>query len=197
MVGHAAYPGFTGESVPASGSPFFYDLLRSRIGFAGVVYTDDLTMGALAGSLAERAARSAAAGADVLVAARGIDDYAECVARVGEIKDSAEDAESRIANLRSRCRFSPRLPFTPEAWAALADEVKVFLEKLEKPREKRKDGEFLIAAAAVAAADESFQNGTSSSASPAAGSETAGPTPEEPSGRAPSIFMSRALISVA
>ncbi len=143
MVGHAAYPGFTGESVPASGSPFFYDLLRSRIGFAGVVYTDDLTMGALAGSLAERAARSAAAGADVLVAARGIDDYAECVARVGEIKDSAEDSESRIANLRSRCRFSPRLPFTPQAWASLADEVKVFLEKLEKPRERKKDGEFL------------------------------------------------------
>lgn len=142
MVGHAAYPGFTGETVPASGTPFFYELLRSRLGFTGVVYTDDLTMGALAGSLAERCAASAAAGADVLVVARGIDEYAECVDRVREIPDSPEAAMSRIANLRSRCRFSPRPPFTPEAWTSLADEVKVFLEKLEKPRERRREESF-------------------------------------------------------
>ena len=137
MVGHAAYPGFTGESVPASGTPFFYEMLRKRLGFTVVAYTDDLTMGALSGSLAERCARSAAAGADALVVARGIDEYAECVARVGEIALSPESAESRLANLRSRSRFSPRPPFTPEAWTALADEVKAFLERLERPRETK------------------------------------------------------------
>jgi len=71
MVGHAAYPGVTGGAVPASLSPLLYELLRKRLGFGGVVYTDDLTMGALGGSLAERAAAAAAAGADVLVAAKG------------------------------------------------------------------------------------------------------------------------------
>ncbi len=142
MVGHAAYPGFTGEAVPASRTAFFYEMLRSRLGFAGVVYTDDLTMGALAGSLAERCARSAEAGADILVAARGIDEYAECIARIGESPDSSRDAMSRIANLRTRCRFSPRPPFTPKAWSTLADEAKAFVEKLEKPREKNKDESF-------------------------------------------------------
>lgn len=143
MVAHAAYPGFTGKSVPASATPFFYEMLRSRLGFSRVVYTDDLTMGALAGSLAERCARSAAAGADVLVAAKGIDEYEECVARVGESPGSREDAMGRIANLRSRCRFSPRPPFTPQAWQQLADEVKLFLERLEKPREKTEEKSFL------------------------------------------------------
>ncbi len=142
MVGHAAYPGFTGESVPASASPFFYEMLRSRLGFTGVAYTDDLTMGALSGSLAERCARSAAAGADVLVAARGIGVYPECVARVAESAGPAEPTAIRLASLRSRCRFSPRPPFTPEAWSALADEAAAFVEKLGKPRETRADREF-------------------------------------------------------
>ena len=142
MVGHAAYPGLTGEPVPASLSTTLYDLLRGRLGFGGVVYTDDLTMGALGGSLADRAVAAAAAGADVLVAAKGIEEYAECVARVRETPGSPEAAESRIALLRSRCRSSPRPPFTPEAWEELADEVKAFLERLEKPRESRRDREF-------------------------------------------------------
>lgn len=142
MVGHAAYPGFTGEAVPASGTPFFYEMLRSRLGFGGVVYTDDLTMGALAGSLPDRCARSARAGTDVLVVARGIDEYEECVARVGEIAGTPESTANRIANLRTRCRFSPRPPFTPAAWEKLAGEVKAFLEKMEIPRERKKTAGF-------------------------------------------------------
>ncbi len=142
MVGHAAYPGLTGELVPASLSTTLYDLLRGRLGFGGVVYTDDLTMGALGGSLADRAATAAAAGADVLVAAKGIEEYVECVARVSETPGSPEAAESRVANLRSRCRFSPRPTFTPEAWEKLADEARTFLEVLEKPREERGETSF-------------------------------------------------------
>ncbi|HQR68834.1 MAG TPA: glycoside hydrolase family 3 N-terminal domain-containing protein, partial [Thermoanaerobaculia bacterium] len=84
MVGHAAYPGFTDDPLPASLTPFFYGMLRSRLGFAGVIYTDDLTMGALDGGLPGRCAAAAAAGADVLVVARGLDAYEACVARVRE-----------------------------------------------------------------------------------------------------------------
>ena len=142
MVGHAAYPGFTGDPVPASLSPFVYDLLRERLGFGGVVYTDDLTMGALGGSLSERAAAAAAAGADVLVAAKGIDEYAECVARVEEAASLPAAVARRLGDLRARCRTAPRPAFTPEAWSSLADEAKAFLALLERPRDKKNDERF-------------------------------------------------------
>ncbi|MCE7959660.1 MAG: glycoside hydrolase family 3 protein, partial [Acidobacteria bacterium ACB2] len=54
MVGHAAYPGLTGDQTPASLSPRVHALLRGDLGFDGVVLSDDLGMGALHGSLAER-----------------------------------------------------------------------------------------------------------------------------------------------
>ena len=142
MVGHAAYPGVTGAAAPASLSPLLYELLRKRLGFGGVVYTDDLTMGALGGSLAERAAAAAAAGADVLVAAKGIDEFEECLARVAETPGEPEAAARRIENLRGRCLSSPRPAFMPEAWEGLTEEARAFLESLERPREKREGSSF-------------------------------------------------------
>lgn len=142
MVAHAAYPGFTGDRSPASLSPLLYELLRKRLGFSGVVYTDDLTMGALGETLPERSAEAARAGADVLVVARGIDEYEECVARVGEVSGLPAEVSGRLDALRSRCRAAPRPTFTPAAWERLADEVRAFLELLETPRERKTDQGF-------------------------------------------------------
>ncbi len=137
MVGHAAYPGFTGGRLPASLSPFFYTLLRERLGFGGVVYTDDLTMGALEGSVPERSAAAAAAGADVLVVSKGFDEYEECTARVEESSGSRAETENRLNALREKCTAAPRPRFTEVAWQDLADDVKNFLESLETPRDKK------------------------------------------------------------
>jgi beta-N-acetylhexosaminidase len=139
MVAHAAYPGFTGEPVPASLSAFIYELLRKRLGFDGVAYTDDLTMGALGGTLPERSAAAARAGADVLVVAKGIDEYEECVARVEEASGLPADVARRLDDLRRRCLDAPRPGFTEPAWTALAGEARAFLESLERPRERRTD----------------------------------------------------------
>jgi beta-N-acetylhexosaminidase len=51
MVGHAHYPGFGDERpTPASLSSRIVDgFLRKKLGFEGVIITDDLTMGAIAG----------------------------------------------------------------------------------------------------------------------------------------------------
>lgn len=142
MVGHAAYPGFTGEASPASLTPFFYALLRERLAFRGVAYTDDLTMGALGGTLPDRCSSAAAAGADVLVVAKGIEEYEECVARVAESSGAPAATLARLDALRSRCSSAPRPAFTPQAWTKMADDVKAFLELLEKPREKKTEEEF-------------------------------------------------------
>ena len=136
MVGHAAYPGFTGETSPASLSPFFYSLLRDRLAFQGVAYTDDLTMGALGGTLPERCASAALAGADALVVAKGIEDYEESVARVAEASPAPAVTLARLDSLRARCASAPRPAFTPEAWIRLADEVTAFLEQLNNPGKK-------------------------------------------------------------
>ena len=137
MVAHAAYPGLTGGRDPASLSPLVYELLRKRLGFPGVVYTDDLTMGALGGTLPERSAQAARAGADVLVVAKGIDEYEACVARVGEAAGASDAVVHRLESLRARCKAAPRPAFTPAAWDRLSDEAKAFLEKFEREREGR------------------------------------------------------------
>jgi len=144
MVGHAAYPGFTGDKTPASLSPRIHALLRERIGWDGVVYSDDLLMGALSGSLPDRAAAAARAGCDVLVVSRGLDEAEGAADRLeAEGIGEAPEALARIAALRRRCATFPRTRFGPEAWDALRAEGERWLEVLSKPRAARDvDGPF-------------------------------------------------------
>jgi len=70
MTAHVAYPALDGD-VPATLSPNIVDgLLRQDLGFDGLVVTDALLMGAIAGKLGpgEAAVRALLAGCDVLLA---------------------------------------------------------------------------------------------------------------------------------
>lgn len=81
MVSHAAGPG----GVPASLSEkIATGLLRSRLGFEGAAFSDDLEMGALAafGSIAERCAAACRAGCDLLFVCSRFSDYPACVEEV-------------------------------------------------------------------------------------------------------------------
>ena len=142
LVGHAAYPGFTGDETPASLSPRIVSILRERIGFDGVVYSDDLGMGALgAMTVGERAERAARAGCDVLVVAQGLAQSVEAAERL-EALGLGEDpgALARIAALRTRCAGFPRKEFGPEAWDALRAEAVGWVEEAARPRERREPG---------------------------------------------------------
>ncbi len=145
MVGHAAYPGFTGDETPASLSPRIHAILRERIGWDGVVYSDDLGMGALGTrSLQERVSDAARAGCDALVVSASLADARVAVDRL-ETEGLADEPEAlaRIAALRRRAGGFPRTPFGPEAWNALRAEVESWLEELAKPRVSRSfDGPF-------------------------------------------------------
>jgi len=65
MTGHLLFTAWDADN-PATQSPFVIEeIIRKRIGFAGLLLTDDLDMEALSGSVPERAERAVAAGCDI------------------------------------------------------------------------------------------------------------------------------------
>jgi beta-glucosidase-like glycosyl hydrolase len=99
-------------------------------------------MGALEGSLPDRAERAAIAGCDLLVISKTFEAYEEAIARVAATKGEDEEARRRRLDiLRMKCVESPRPAFSLAAWQSLADDVERFLELLEKPRVKREKEE--------------------------------------------------------
>lgn len=70
MVAHAAYPAVTRTGIPASLSPkWIADILRKRIGYRGLVVSDDLEMGGVqaAAPIDEAAVDTLHAGADMFL----------------------------------------------------------------------------------------------------------------------------------
>lgn len=81
MVSHAAGP----DGRPASLSPDVATrLLREALGFRGATFSDDLEMGALSGfgGLPERCVRASAAGCDLLLVCRRVEEFPACVEAV-------------------------------------------------------------------------------------------------------------------
>ncbi len=73
MVAHAAYPGATSENLPATLSrKLIAGVLRKRIGYRGLVVTDDMDMGALlaAAPIEEAAVQTLRAGSDLFLICR-------------------------------------------------------------------------------------------------------------------------------
>lgn len=106
MTAHTLVPEW--DSRPATLSPVaIRTWLRQNLGFGGVVMTDDLEMGALAGhTQAPQAARQAlAAGADLLLICQDVQaawETAELLAHDEEIGDLGKEAARRLADLRQR-----------------------------------------------------------------------------------------------
>ena len=73
MMGHLLVPGLTSGTTPTTWTPAAYYELRT-MGFSGVIFTDDLGMGALSAenSVARRASRAINAGADMVLYATTI-----------------------------------------------------------------------------------------------------------------------------
>jgi beta-N-acetylhexosaminidase len=92
MTAHLLYPAWDPER-PATLSPtIIADIIRTRIGFEGLLMSDDLAMEALTGTFAERAGAAIAAGCDIALHCSGVLTESEEVAgAAGEIKAAAAE----------------------------------------------------------------------------------------------------------
>ncbi len=113
MTAHIVYTAWDAER-PGTLSPYVIEeIIRKRIGFDGLLMTDDIDMKALSGTPAEKAAGAVAAGVDLVL---------DCWARMDEMVAIA-DALSDIGD-RSRERLDAAMAFRkPPEPARFADLV--------------------------------------------------------------------------
>jgi beta-N-acetylhexosaminidase len=99
MTAHVLYPALD-PTRPATLSPrVIAEVIRKEIGFRGVLLSDDLSMGALRGSLRERTAAARAAGCDVALHCNGdLAEIGEVLGAAGPLEgDSAARAAAALA----------------------------------------------------------------------------------------------------
>ncbi len=100
MTAHITYSAF-GAARPATFSASVIDgVVRGRIGFSGVLMSDDLSMAALGGSLASRADRALAAGCDLVLHCNGRRE--EMIEVAGAVGRLAGDPRARTAAALAR-----------------------------------------------------------------------------------------------
>jgi beta-N-acetylhexosaminidase len=105
MVGHANYPAYDRDGLPATLSPTLLDaLLRGEVGFSGVVLSDDLDMKALDGwgEVAKRAEAALVAGCDLLLVTGDLEAAVEAARRLDapEHEERRRRAGARLSRLR-------------------------------------------------------------------------------------------------
>lgn len=117
MTAHVVYAAIDAERPATTSKCVIDEVIRGHIGFDGALMSDDLSMGALAGSLAGRAEAAFAAGCDLALHCNGrLDEMAEVASRSplldGEAARRCAQALARlhpaaqIAQGEARARFS-------------------------------------------------------------------------------------------
>ena len=95
MTAHILYPAWD-QDRPATLSPaIIADIIRGKLGFDGLLMTDDIAMEALSGSVAARATAALAAGCDVVLHCSG--EAADNAALAGALGGMSEAATARLA----------------------------------------------------------------------------------------------------
>ncbi|MEL6700431.1 MAG: glycoside hydrolase family 3 N-terminal domain-containing protein, partial [Pseudomonadota bacterium] len=119
MTAHLIFEAFDPD-LPATTSQVMHGVLRNEIGFGGLLMTDDLSMEALSGSVADRSRASLDAGCDVILHCNGILTEMEAVAtEAGKL--------SALAQTRAEAALARRQTPDDVDMAALAAEFDALL----------------------------------------------------------------------
>jgi beta-N-acetylhexosaminidase len=123
MTAHVVYPAIDDE--PATLSSRWIDgVLRKELGFSGVVFTDDLEMGAITkgGGIADAAVRAIRAGVDGLLVCSRRDEVGAVVERLRIEADAdaafADRCAEALQRLRSLAKAHPPRPVSADRLAA-------------------------------------------------------------------------------
>jgi beta-N-acetylhexosaminidase len=95
MTAHVVFTAIDPVAPATTSVTIVRDVIRDSIGFAGLLMSDDVSMGALSGSLAERTRAALAAGCDIVLHCNGRIDEMRAVA--AEAPELAGEAERRAA----------------------------------------------------------------------------------------------------
>lgn len=102
MTAHMVYTAYDPDAA-ATVSRRVIRLIRERIGFGGLLMTDDLSMEALGGSITDRTRASLKAGCDVILHCNGeMPEMREIAAAAGRMNAPAHDRARRALRLRTR-----------------------------------------------------------------------------------------------
>jgi beta-N-acetylhexosaminidase len=102
MTAHVVFSAFDPVAPATTSSTMVQDVIRDSIGFAGLLMSDDISMGALSGTLAGRAAAAIAAGCDVVLHCNG--DIEEMRAVAGAVPRLSGRAQGRAATALAQRR---------------------------------------------------------------------------------------------
>ncbi|HEX8167973.1 MAG TPA: beta-N-acetylhexosaminidase [Beijerinckiaceae bacterium] len=118
MTAHVVYTALDPDR-PATTSPTVIgEVIRSHMGYDGLVMSDDLSMNALSGTLAERARAAFAAGCDMALHCNGRLDEMDAIA--SETPELAGEAKRRADAALGRIRHEPEPLNVVDARARLA-----------------------------------------------------------------------------
>lgn len=117
MTAHVVYTAVDPVAPATTSARVIAEIIRGSIGFDGALMSDDLSMGALSGTIAERTRASLAAGCDLILHCNGkLDEMAEVAASTPPLKgDAARRADAALKSRRpaapcdiaeARARFS-------------------------------------------------------------------------------------------
>ncbi len=106
MTSHAMYPGLDPGTPATLSRKIITDLLRKKLGFGGLVITDDLEMGAVAGGLgvAGSAVEAFKAGVDILLVCENFDSIVESIDAVKRAVIRGDIPPSRLRESTGRIR---------------------------------------------------------------------------------------------
>ena len=130
MTSHAVYPGLD-PGIPATLSRrILTGLLREKLGFGGLIITDDLEMGAVARGpgVAESAAAAMEAGADILLVCEKFDNILESIDAVRKNVLHKKISATRLRESTNRVRRA-KAALPKDLGAISIDRVKAYFQK--------------------------------------------------------------------
>lgn len=123
MTAHVAFDAFDPGCAGTVSSAVIDGVIRGEIGFRGFLFSDDIVMSALEGSMSERAQAALVAGCDAVLHCSG--NMAEMNQLAGVVPPLGETAQARWQAARARCQMAVGRPggANPEDLAARLGEA--------------------------------------------------------------------------